>query len=185
MQMNFSSSLTSWDRGMRERSHLRCHLHHREGSGHAAARASVSPAEPQICGATAHCWGLKDCILRAQLPSPAPLTLNPFWGPKCSRQWWGHPELLCTPKPWERAGAQSTLLFQPAPIPALHLSHLAEQISGRFLLIPRSQPGVGSCSKQGGRHPKVSSPQCCPQTPRHTNTAAIARRCHTGDRRDS
>lgn len=88
------------------------------------ACASVSPAEPQICGATAHCWDLRDCLLQAQLPSPAPLILNSFGVQNAPGR--GGVTLSCPapqkPRGGESASTHSTLLFQPAPIPALHLS---------------------------------------------------------------
>lgn len=99
---------------------------------------------------SAHCWGLKDCLLQAQLPSPAPSILNPFGG--CKMLW--EVLLLCTPKSWERAGTHSTLLLQAAPTPALPLSHgtprranfwevslhLKKPTRGRILLKARGEP---------------------------------------------
>lgn len=189
---------------MRERRHLRCHLHDREGSGHAAACLCLSfPCRtPNLLG---HCTLLGFKGLSPPSPAPISCTIDPkpIWCPKCSRQGWDHPELLCTPKaPGERVQvptAPSCSGLLPSQLSICPKKHLAEQIAGRFLLIPRSQPGAGSCSKQGGNypkvspprgaHPKVSSPQCCPQNPWssriRTSTAAIARRCHAGDRHDS
>lgn len=122
MQMNFSSSLTSL------------------GLGDEGEEAPLLPLPPQGKLWPCHCLCLSFPCRTPNPPSSLTLlvfkglsppstaliscTIDPksTWRPKFSRQWWGHPELLCTPKPWKRAGTHSTFLLWPAPTPALHLS---------------------------------------------------------------
>lgn len=152
---------------MRERRHLHCHLHDREGSGHAAACLCLSfPCRtPNLQG---HCTLLGFKGLSPPSPAPISCTIDPkpIWGPKCSRQGWGHPELPCTPKAsGERVQvptAPSCSSLLPSQLSICPKRHLSEQIAGRFLLIPRSQPGAGSCSKQGGRLPQGLTPTGSP-----------------------
>lgn len=142
-----------------------------------------------------HCWGLKDCLLQAQLPSPSPLILDPFGAQNASGS--DGVTLSCSapqnPGTEQVPRAPSCSFCSISPT-----GHLAEQISGRFLLIPRSQPRAGCCLKQGGDLPQGVIPTGSPPqgltpavlspespVPLRTGTAASAQRCHTGDRRDS
>lgn len=89
-------------------------------------------------------------------------------------QWWGHPELPCTPKPLWGAGTSSTLLLRPPPIPALHLSSLGtnfwevsiNSVKG-LLLNPKEQNwGQDPTQSKGGKPAtKVLFPPRCAHPP--------------------
>lgn len=164
---------------MRERRRLCCHFHPREGSGHAAACASVSPTEPQIHGATPHHCGLKGCVLQAQLPTPAPLILNSFGvqNPPGS----GGITLSC-PAP-QNPGREQTptapSCSHPSS-PSVPQDISQSRVLGGFSQSQEANQGQDPAQKRGGRvprgltpvgsHPKVPSPQCCPQNPRSSHT---------------